>query len=98
MRCPPQLLDALAESVGFAADQSESAAGLVHSMPTTSTLGVRRQDWRPPIGGAARRVLTARDGFPPRARAEKAGAMELIKALDAHGATPHFRSHQGSAR
>ena len=86
---PAQLLDALAKSVGFAADQSDRPrpgpldADNVAAWRAAARLATTDR-------GAARRLLTARDGFPPRARAEKARALELIKALDAHGATPHF--------
>ena len=86
---PAQLLDALAASVGFAADQSDrSRPGLLDADNVNAWRAAARLATTD--RGAARRVLTARDGFPPRARAEKARAMELIKALDAHGATPHF--------
>ena len=86
---PAQLLDALAECVVFSAEQSDR--------PQPGPLDANNVDaWRAAASlattqsGAARRQLTVREGFPPRARAEKARAMDLIKALDAHGATPHF--------
>lgn len=86
---PAQLLDTLAECVVFGAEQSDR--------PQPGPLDANNVDaWRAAANlatiqnGAARRQLTVREGFPPRAKAEKARAMDLIKALDAHGATPHF--------
>ena len=86
---PAQLIDTLAESVVIAADQSDRPQP--GSLEPDNIVAWRAAAQLATTGkGAARRVLTVRDGFPPRARAEKARAMELIKALDAHGATPYF--------
>ena len=86
---PAQLLDVLAESVIFAANQSDRREpgpldpDNIDAWRAAAKLATTDR-------GAARRLLTVRDGFPPRARAEKARAMDVIKALDAHGAMPHF--------
>lgn len=86
---PAQLRDTLAECVAYAAEQLDR--------PQPGALDADNIDaWRAAAefvttkAGTARRTLTANDGFPRQARAEKARAMELIKALDARGATPHF--------
>lgn len=86
---PAQLRDALAECVAYAAEQLDR--------PQPGALDADNIDaWRAAAevvttkAGTARRTLTANDGFPRQARAEKTRAIELIKALDAHGATPHF--------
>ncbi len=87
---PRQLLDALGESTRFAATQSnrEFSRGPLDADDIDA--------WRAAAKlltterGTARRRLNARDGFPTSAREEKAHAIEVIKALDAHGATPHF--------
>ncbi len=90
---PGPLLDALAQSTAFAAAQS----GVSKQDSAQTSLDADDIDaWRAAAKlvtterGAARRRLNARDGFPRDARAEKARAMEVIEALDAHGATPHF--------
>ena len=86
---PAQLRDALSECVAYAAEQLDR--------PQPGALDADNIDaWRAAAElvttqrGTARRTLTRNDGFPRQARAEKARAIELIKALDAHGATPHF--------
>ena len=86
---PAQLRDTLAECVAYAAEQLDR--------PQPGALDADNIDaWRAAAElvttqrGTARRTLTANDGFPRQARAEKARAIELIKALDANGATPHF--------
>ena len=87
---PAKLLDALAESAMFAGAQSgrDSSPGPLDADNVDA--------WRAAAKlvtterGTARRRLNARDGFPTSARDEKARAMEVIEALDAHGATPHF--------
>ena len=95
---PQALLDALAQSVAFAATQTEGGA---------SPDALRADDidaWRAAAAlvttnsGAARRRLNARDGFPPSARDEKARAMEVIAALQAHGAVPHFATIRAAPR
>lgn len=87
---PAKLLDALAESAMFAAAQSDQDS-------SPDPLDADNVDaWRAAAKlvtterGTARRRLNARDGFPTSARDEKARAMEVIEALDALGATPHF--------
>ena len=90
---PAPLLDALAECVVFSAEQSDRPRTGSQPAPLDAD---DIDAWRTAAnlvttqGGSARRQLTVREGFPPRARAEKARAMDLIKALDAHGATPLF--------
>ena len=86
---PAQLIDTLAESVVIAADQSDRPQpGPLE--PDNIVAWRAAAQLATTDRGSARRLLTVRDGFPPRARAEKARAMEVIKALDAHGATPYF--------
>ena len=86
---PAQSLDVLAESVIFAANESDRREpgpldpDNIDAWRAAAKLATTDR-------GAARRVLSVRDGFPPRARAEKARAMDVIKALDAHGAMPLF--------
>ena len=86
---PPEMIDDLSECVAYAADQLDR--------PEPGPLDPDNIDgWRAAAElvttqrGAVRRSLTVNDGFPRQARAEKARAIELIKALDAHGATPHL--------
>ena len=86
---PSQLLHDLSDCVAYAADQL--------NRPVPGTLDADNVDaWRAAAEfattarGAARRTLTVREGFPSHARAEKAQAMEVIKALDACGATPRL--------
>ncbi len=86
---PPGLLDALAMSIAFAADQLDR--------PPPGRLDADNVDaWRAAArlvvtgAGTPRRSLTARDGFPRQARAEKSHALEVIKALGAQGAAPRF--------
>ena len=91
---PAQLLDALAESTAFAATQSsrDSSPGPLDNVDAWRAAAKLVTTER----GTARRRLNARDGFPASARDEKARAMEVIEALDAHGATPHFAAFRAA--
>ena len=86
---PAQLVDDLAKYIAYAAEQLGRPAP--HPLDADNVDAWRAAaEFATTARGTARRTLTVRDGFPSHARAEKAHALEVIKALDAHGATPHF--------
>ena len=84
---PARLLDALATSVVFAAEQSDRPPpgpledNNIHAWRAAANLATT-------VRGTARRTLTASDGFPRTARVQKEHAFDVIEALDAHGAIP----------